>query len=161
MEARLSIGSRSHASRAPLATYSFILALRRFILSVGDRTSMTKSGQTGAGKLSCCSSVSAFHRLFKIQDASGARLAPFGSSSSLEHHSMTLDPLRVYSKDMKYADRELECMLPLQPAVFHILMALAEDDRHGYAIIQDVAMRTNGRMKLSAGTLYRSIQKML
>lgn len=52
-------------------------------------------------------------------------------------------------------------MLPLQPAVFHILMALAEDERHGYAIIQDIAARTGGRMKLSAGTLYRSIQRML
>jgi len=62
---------------------------------------------------------------------------------------------------MKYDDRDIESMLPLQPAMFHILMALAEDDRHGYAIIQDVAARTNGRMKLSAGTLYRSIQKML
>jgi DNA-binding PadR family transcriptional regulator len=51
--------------------------------------------------------------------------------------------------------------LPLQPAVFHILMALAEDDRHGYAIIQDVAQRTGGAVKLSAGTLYRSIQRML
>ena len=51
--------------------------------------------------------------------------------------------------------------LPLQPAVFHILMALAEDDRHGYAIIQDVAERTAGTVRLSAGTLYRSIQRML
>ena len=52
-------------------------------------------------------------------------------------------------------------LLPLQPAVFHILMALAEDDRHGYAIIQDVANRTGGAVRLSAGTLYRSIQRML
>jgi DNA-binding PadR family transcriptional regulator len=51
--------------------------------------------------------------------------------------------------------------LPLQPAVFHILMALAEDDRHGYAIIQNVADRTAGGVRLSAGTLYRSIQRML
>lgn len=51
--------------------------------------------------------------------------------------------------------------LPLQPAVFHILMALAEDDRHGYAIIQHVADRTGGGVRLSAGTLYRSIQRML
>jgi DNA-binding PadR family transcriptional regulator len=50
-------------------------------------------------------------------------------------------------------------MLP--PATFHILLALAEEDRHGYAIIQDVAMRTDGELKLSAGTLYRSIQRML
>jgi DNA-binding PadR family transcriptional regulator len=51
--------------------------------------------------------------------------------------------------------------LPLQPAVFHILMALAEDDRHGYAIIQDVSERTGGVVRLSPGTLYRSIQRML
>ena len=50
-------------------------------------------------------------------------------------------------------------MLP--PATFHILLALAEEDRHGYAIIQDVAARTDGALKLSAGTLYRSIQRML
>src|SRR5580700_11320481 len=52
-------------------------------------------------------------------------------------------------------------LLPLPPATFHILLALAEEDRHGYAIIQDVAVRTAGELKLSAGTLYRSIQRML
>jgi DNA-binding PadR family transcriptional regulator len=52
-------------------------------------------------------------------------------------------------------------MAPLPPATFHILLALADDDRHGYAIIQDIAARTNGELKLSAGTLYRSIQRML
>jgi DNA-binding PadR family transcriptional regulator len=52
-------------------------------------------------------------------------------------------------------------LLPLSAATFHILMAVAEEDRHGYAIIQDVAVRTDGELKLSAGTLYRSIQRML
>ena len=52
-------------------------------------------------------------------------------------------------------------LLPLQPAVFHILLALAEDDRHGYAIIQAIAERTDRRIRLSAGTLYRSIHRML
>ena len=52
-------------------------------------------------------------------------------------------------------------LLPLPPATFHILLALASEDRHGYAIILDVAARTNGELKLSAGTLYRSIQRML
>jgi DNA-binding PadR family transcriptional regulator len=56
---------------------------------------------------------------------------------------------------------EIEALLPLQSATFHILMALADDDRHGYAIIQDVAERTSGELKLSPGTLYRSIQRML
>jgi len=50
-------------------------------------------------------------------------------------------------------------MLP--EATFHILLALADEDRHGYAIIQDVARRTDGELRLSAGTLYRSIQRML
>ena len=54
-----------------------------------------------------------------------------------------------------------ESLLPLTPAVFHILLAVAEEDRHGYAIIQEVAERTHGDVKLSAGTLYRSIQRML
>lgn len=54
-----------------------------------------------------------------------------------------------------------ERLLPLPSATFHILMALAADDRHGYAIIQDVAQRTGGRLKLGAGTLYRSLQRML
>lgn len=54
-----------------------------------------------------------------------------------------------------------ESLLPLQPTTFHILLSLSDEDRHGYAIILDVARRTNGELKLSAGTLYRSIQRML
>ena len=54
-----------------------------------------------------------------------------------------------------------ESLLPLQPTTFHILLSLTEEDRHGYAIILDVARRTNGEIRLSAGTLYRSIQRML
>ena len=56
---------------------------------------------------------------------------------------------------------EIGELLPLPPATFHILLALADGDRHGYAIIQDVEARTNGELRLSAGTLYRSIQRML
>ena len=62
---------------------------------------------------------------------------------------------------MKDALPEPASLLPLQPATFHILLALAEEDRHGYAIIQNVALRTGGELKLSAGTLYRSLQRML
>jgi DNA-binding PadR family transcriptional regulator len=56
---------------------------------------------------------------------------------------------------------EAAALLPLPPATFHILLAVAEDDRHGYGIIQNVEARTGGELKLSAGTLYRSIQRML
>ena len=59
------------------------------------------------------------------------------------------------------ADPAPQSLLPLPPATFHILLALAAEDRHGYAIIQDVAARTGGELRLSAGTLYRTIQRML
>jgi DNA-binding PadR family transcriptional regulator len=51
--------------------------------------------------------------------------------------------------------------MQLPEATFHILMAVADEDRHGYGIIQDVLTSTGGKLKLSAGTLYRSIQRML
>lgn len=54
-----------------------------------------------------------------------------------------------------------DALLPLPPVTFHILVALADGDRHGYAIIQDVAARTGGAIKIQAGTLYRSIQRLL
>jgi DNA-binding PadR family transcriptional regulator len=66
----------------------------------------------------------------------------------------------TYSREM-IDKQEIDELLPLPSATFHILLAVAAEDRHGYAIIQDVAMRTDGELKLSAGTLYRSIQRML
>jgi DNA-binding PadR family transcriptional regulator len=62
---------------------------------------------------------------------------------------------RVYSQD------EVDALLPLPPATFHILVALSEGERHGYAIIQDVEASTDGELRLSAGTLYRSIARMV
>jgi DNA-binding PadR family transcriptional regulator len=56
---------------------------------------------------------------------------------------------------------DVDELLPLPPVTFHILVALAEEDRHGYAIMQEVSQRTDGAIKLGAGTLYRSIQRML
>ena len=59
-------------------------------------------------------------------------------------------------------DSELiEQLLPLPPTTFHILLALFEEERHGYAIIQDVEARTGGELRLSAGTLYRSIARLV
>ncbi|HLG53822.1 MAG TPA: PadR family transcriptional regulator [Vicinamibacterales bacterium] len=49
----------------------------------------------------------------------------------------------------------------LTPAVFHILLALADGESHGYGIMQDVERFTNGDTRLGPGTLYRSIQRML
>jgi DNA-binding PadR family transcriptional regulator len=56
---------------------------------------------------------------------------------------------------------DIKALLPLQATTFHILLSLTDEDRHGYAIILEVARRTQGELKLSAGTLYRSIQRML
>jgi DNA-binding PadR family transcriptional regulator len=58
-------------------------------------------------------------------------------------------------------DANPDSLLPLPTAVFHILIALADRDRHGYSIMQDVAARTGGKVQLSAGTLYSSIRRML
>jgi DNA-binding PadR family transcriptional regulator len=55
----------------------------------------------------------------------------------------------------KAADR------PMAPANFHILVALADQPRHGYGIMLDVAERTGGKVKMSPGTLYGSIKQML
>lgn len=62
---------------------------------------------------------------------------------------------------MTHDDDAAAALLPLPPATFHILLALTEGERHGYAIMQEVAARTAGEVRLSAGTLYRSLQRML
>jgi DNA-binding PadR family transcriptional regulator len=54
----------------------------------------------------------------------------------------------------------IDALLPLLPTTFHILLSLAEEDRHGYAIMTDVARRTGNEIRLSVGTLYRSLQRM-
>lgn len=50
---------------------------------------------------------------------------------------------------------------PLTPAVFHILLALADGEKHGYAIMKDVEVQTGGQLKMGPGTLYGSIKRML
>ncbi len=62
---------------------------------------------------------------------------------------------------MRHSPDEIAALLPLPSATFHILLAVAQQDLHGYAIIQDVEERTGGQLRLSPGTLYRSIQRML
>jgi DNA-binding PadR family transcriptional regulator len=50
-------------------------------------------------------------------------------------------------------------LLPLTPSMFEVLIALADGDKHGYAIIKEVSRRTEGRVALSAGTLYTIIRR--
>ena len=59
------------------------------------------------------------------------------------------------------ASRQPDEATQVSPQVFHILLALASGDQHGYAIMQDVAARTGGKLRLSPGTLYGSIKRML
>ena len=62
---------------------------------------------------------------------------------------------------MTKRDIDVERQLPLAPAVLHILIALGDGERHGYAVMQEVSERTGGRVRMSPGTLYGSIRKML
>lgn len=62
---------------------------------------------------------------------------------------------------MATTEASANTLLPLPPATFHILLALSAGERHGYAIILDVEARTDGELRLSAGTLYRSIARMV
>ena len=56
---------------------------------------------------------------------------------------------------------ELQQRLPLLPAVFHIMLALADGERHGYGIKREVEFRTGGIVSLGPGTLYGTLQRML
>lgn len=61
---------------------------------------------------------------------------------------------------MRNDEMDIRDLLPLPLATFHILVSLRVEARHGYAIMQDVAERTDGGLELSAGTLYRSVHRM-
>lgn len=62
---------------------------------------------------------------------------------------------------MNNSSRKAEDMLPLTPAVLHILLALADGERHGYGIMQEVTRRAGGQVKMGPGTLYGSLKRML
>ena len=57
--------------------------------------------------------------------------------------------------------RDPAALLPLTPAVLHILLALADGEKHGYAIMREIQERTGGAIRMGPGTLYGSIQRML
>ena len=57
--------------------------------------------------------------------------------------------------------RSIESYLPLTPALFYVLLALADGEKHGYVISKEIARRTNNEVKLSTGTLYGIIKRLL
>jgi DNA-binding PadR family transcriptional regulator len=74
---------------------------------------------------------------------------------------MTIDNIPGVDIVGTMSPSDVDALLPLPLATFHVLVALVREDRHGYAIMQDVEARTNGEIRLSAGTLYRTIQRLL
>jgi DNA-binding PadR family transcriptional regulator len=58
-------------------------------------------------------------------------------------------------------NEEVRAFLPLSPANLYILLSLAEEDRHGYGIMQEVARQSDGQYKLGPGTLYDNLQKLM
>ena len=62
---------------------------------------------------------------------------------------------------MSELERQIARFIPLKPVVFEIVVTLAHQTRHGYAILRDVRTRTGGRMKLETGPLYRHLKRLL
>jgi DNA-binding PadR family transcriptional regulator len=56
---------------------------------------------------------------------------------------------------------DLKDFLPLSPATFYILLALSDEDRHGYGIMQEIARQSEGRYKLGPGTFYDNLEKLI
>ncbi len=71
------------------------------------------------------------------------------------------------SRDVSWRDmsgasqRDVAALLPLTPALFHVLLSLADGDKHGYAVLKEVQIRTSGEVILSTGTLYGIIKRSL
>jgi len=59
------------------------------------------------------------------------------------------------------SEKPVESFLPLTPAVFHILLTLADGEAHGYAVMQEVTRRSGGSVRLGPGTLYGAISRLL
>ncbi len=62
---------------------------------------------------------------------------------------------------MESPNKEPQSFLPLTPIVFHILLTLSSQDRHGYGIIKEVEARTEGQVRIQTGTLYQAIKRLL
>lgn len=62
---------------------------------------------------------------------------------------------------MENATTEIDKLLPLTPAVYHIMLALSDQERHGYGIMQEIMSLTQDRVRMGPGTLYGTIKRML
>src|SRR4029077_16183089 len=80
------------------------------------------------------------------------------ASYDIAYHDRSL---LLGDEPLSAAQNHYEPIGPLTPAMFHVLLALAGDDLHGYAILKEVELRTGGKVKLSTGTLYGIIKRLL
>lgn len=90
-------------------------------------------------------------------------MKPFGYYVVLRYITLRCTSSFDSSGEMKVMkpSRDPQPCLPLTPAMFHVLLALADGDMHGYAILKEVAERTGGRVELSTGTLYGIIKRLV
>ena len=82
----------------------------------------------------------------------------------MQHPAHVSPHLTLYRKALycaAMAKRDPLGLLPLTPQMLHVLLALADGDKHGYAIIKEVLRRTGGDVVLGAGTLYALVKRML
>ena len=88
--------------------------------------------------------------------------SPTATRGASQRYSATLDNISRYAITGRVSKtRDPHSLLPLTPAMLHVLLAVADGDKHGYAIIKEVARRTNGDVALGAGTLYALIKRLL
>lgn len=62
---------------------------------------------------------------------------------------------------MSMRDADIECWLPLTPAMFFILLSLSDEAKHGYAIMQEVTLLSDNKVRMGPATLYTTIQRLL
>src|SRR6266403_1051334 len=74
---------------------------------------------------------------------------------------MTTEDFFCGAESLSAAQSNAAAFGPLTPSMFHVLLALAGDDLHGYAILKEVELRTGGKVRLSTGTLYGIIKRLL
>jgi DNA-binding PadR family transcriptional regulator len=92
----------------------------------------------------------------KSQEAGNWKLATGNWKLELDY----IQPYAIVRGDM-VSDDDIAAFLPLSTQVFHVIVALADEDKHGYAIIKDIALRTDGAERLGAGTLYAILKRLL
>jgi len=77
------------------------------------------------------------------------------------HDISWYDMGNISSDDRRFSDRDPQTLLPLTPALFHVLLSLVDGQKHGYAILKEVVERTDGQVELSTGTLYGIVKRLL